>query len=263
MNVPIGCFVRPFHRFPFAEALAGIAGAGYKTLGLLGGSSDVSLDLETMSPDTVHMLVEEVAALGRSANLGTLKIRHDVDLDAAIASVRRQVEMGQRLGLTYLMTFGANHPQEYERFYAVAAAAAAHAQTLGVQVVTKPHGGCTASADEIQQTMERVGHRNFSLWYDAGNIVHYTGKDPVEDVRRVAHLVTGFCAKDCLGLKGDVMIQFGEGQVDFAGVFGALKEAGFDGPVMVECCRPGDTSARTAHHAAENRLFLEKLLAAL
>ena len=53
--------------------------------------------------------------------------------------------------------------------------------------------------------------------------------------------VSGFCAKDCAEPKGDVMIQFGAGKVDFAGVFGVLKSAGFNGPIMVECCAVGDT----------------------
>ena len=35
------------------------------------------------------------------------------------------------------------------------------------------------------------------------------------------------------------MIQFGTGKVDFAGVFATLKAAGFDGPIMVECCKIG------------------------
>jgi sugar phosphate isomerase/epimerase len=51
--------------------------------------------------------------------------------------------------------------------------------------------------------------------------------------------------------------------VDFAGVFKVLKSAGFDGPIMVECCAVGDTPEATAANARANREFLEKVLAAI
>ena len=38
------------------------------------------------------------------------------------------------------------------------------------------------------------------------------------------------------------MIQFGTGKVDFAGVFKKLKSAGFNGRIMVECCKIGETA---------------------
>jgi sugar phosphate isomerase/epimerase len=64
-------------------------------------------------------------------------------------------------------------------------------------------------------------------------------------------------------MKGDVMIQFGAGKVDFAGVFKKLKAGGFDGPVMVECCKIGETPEETTANARANREFLEKALASL
>ena len=75
--------------------------------------------------------------------------------------------------------------------------------------------------------------------------------------------VTGFCAKDCGAPKGDVMIQFGAGKVDFVAVFKTLKSAGFNGPLMVECCQIGATPEETMANARANRLFLEKVLASI
>jgi len=40
-----------------------------------------------------------------------------------------------------------------------------------------------------------------------------------------------------------------------------LKAAGFNGPVMVECCKIGQTPEETTANARTNREFLEKLLA--
>ena len=75
--------------------------------------------------------------------------------------------------------------------------------------------------------------------------------------------MTGFCAKDCGAPNGDVMIQFGAGKVDFAGVFRALAAAGFDGPIMVECCKVGATAEETMANARANRTFLENILASV
>jgi sugar phosphate isomerase/epimerase len=142
-------------------------------------------------------------------------------------------------------------------------AAAAHAQERGLKLVMKPHGGSSGAADEIQTVMKAVNHPNFKIWYDAGNIIYYTGKDPIEELKPIARHVTGFCAKDCASVKSDVMIQFGTGKVDFAGVFATLKAAGFDGPIMVECCKIGATPEETATNARANREFLEKVFATI
>jgi sugar phosphate isomerase/epimerase len=140
------------------------------------------------------------------------------------------------------------------------ARAAAYGAEKGVQVVMKPHGGSSGASDEIVAAMKKVGHPNFRIWYDAGNIIHYTGKDPVEELQPIVEYVSGFCAKDCAEPKGEVMIQFGTGKVDFAGVFKVLKSAGFSGPIMVEGCAVGETPQATAENARANREFLENVL---
>jgi sugar phosphate isomerase/epimerase len=61
--------------------------------------------------------------------------------------------------------------------------------------------------------------------------------------------------------RGDeVMIQFGTGKVDFAGLFRKLKAAGFTGPIMVEGTAVGDSVQATIANAKANREFLEKLV---
>ena len=127
----------------------------------------------------------------------------------------------------------------------------------------KPHGGISGSSDEILSVIKKVKHPNFSIWYDAGNIIYYTGKDPVAELGPVARHVTGFCAKDCGAEKSDVMIQFGTGKVNFVEVFKKLKASGFNGPVMIECCKIGETPTETTANARVNREFLEKAFSRL
>jgi sugar phosphate isomerase/epimerase len=106
-----------------------------------------------------------------------------------------------------------------------------------------------------------VGHPNFSVWYDAGNILHYTGADPIEAYAPLAKRVTGLCAKDCAGRSGEVMMTFGEGKVDLAGLLNTMAASGFDGPVMIEGIRVGKSPEETATNARANRLALERAIA--
>ena len=161
------------------------------------------------------------------------------------------------------MTFGIDDPLQFDHYFQSMARAAAYGAEKGVQVVMKPHGGSSGASEEIVAAMKKVGHPNFRIWYDAGNIIYYTGKDPIEELKPIVQYVTGFCAKDCAEPKSEVMIQFGAGKVDFAGVFKVLKSAGFAGPVMVECCAIGETPEATSANARANREFLEKVLASV
>ena len=42
-----------------------------------------------------------------------------------------------------------------------------------------------------------------------------------------------------------------------------LKQAGFNGPVMVECCAPGETTEAVTMNARKNREYLESVFKAL
>jgi sugar phosphate isomerase/epimerase len=164
--------------------------------------------------------------------------------------------------LEWLLTFGVDKKEYYEKYYKMMADAADYAQQAKIKLVMKPHGGSSGTAEEIQHCLSAVNRPNFKIWYDAGNIVYYDGKDPVEELKPIVQYVTGFCAKDCSGEKDKVMIQFGAGKVDFTAVFKELKKAGFNGPTFVECAG-GKTFAEVTESAEANRLFLEKVFASI
>jgi len=44
-----------------------------------------------------------------------------------------------------------------------------------------------------------------SIWYDAGNIIHYTGSTRSPIIRQIAPHITGFLLGDCGEVKGDVI----------------------------------------------------------
>jgi len=260
VNWPIGCFNRPWTTWSFDEALRQIKAAGYKTAGLLTRTKDEPFIGSDATPEYLARLKRRIADSGLHANMGALHTRHSIPLDDSIKETREQIDNAAGLALAYLLTFGVDKPEEYEHYYKVMGDAAAYAQERSIKLVMKPHGGSGGAADEIVAAMKAVQHPNFKIWYDAGNIIYYTGKDSVEELKPIAQHVTGFCAKDCAAIKSEVMIQFGTGKVDFAAVFGTLKAAGFDGPIMVECCKIGGTAEETMANARGNRIFLENVL---
>jgi sugar phosphate isomerase/epimerase len=260
---PIGCFNRPWTKWSFDEALDSIKAAGYQWTGLLSATKTEVLTGSAATPEYLASLKQKIASRGLKANMCALRIKNELPLADVIADTRKQIANAHTLGLQYALTFGEAKPERYGQYHKVMADAAAFGQERGIKVVMKPHGGGSGSSDEILHAIKAVGHPNFKIWYDAGNIIFYTGKDPVTELEPVAQHVTGFCAKDCGAQKGDVMIQFGTGKVDFASVFKKLKSAGFNGPIMVECCKIGATPQETTENARANRLFLEKVLASV
>lgn len=267
---PIGCFNRPWTKWSYDETLDAIKAAGYTHTGLLTPTKADPFTGSSATPAYLADLKAKVAARGLKLNLTALRVNTALELPAAIADTRKQIENGATVGIEFALTFGEDKPERYEKYFKIMADTAAFAQERGIKLVMKPHGGGSGASEEILTAIKTVGHKNFKIWYDAGNIIYYTGKDPVEELKPIVQHVTGFCAKDCSveldaagQRKPDVMIQFGAGKVDFTAVFKAMKAGGFNGPIMVECCKIGATPAETMANARANRDFLTKALASV
>lgn len=267
---PIGCFNRPWVNEPagwtYETALDGIKAASYKLTGLLTRTrQDRFIDAEA-TPEYLAALKQKIAARGLRANMAALRVKMNIPVEDGIKDLRKQIDNAKFLDLEFLLTFGTDNPKDYENYYRLMGDAAAYAQERGLKLVLKPHGGGSGAAEEIIRCLDKVRQPNFKVWYDAGNIIYYTGKDPLEQLKPIAQYVTGFCAKDCdhqntPAQPAEVFLEFGTGKVDFHAVFIELKKAGFNGPVMVECCARGKTPEETTANARKNREFLEKLFA--
>ena len=219
VNWPIGCFNRPWTKWSFDETLKQIKAAGYKSTGLLSRTREEPFIGAEATPEYLQALKARIQTAGLTASMGALRSRHDIALEDSIREVRKQVDNAHFLSLKYVLSFGTDKPEEFAHYVKVMSDAAAFAKEKDIKLVMKPHGGISGSSAEILRVIKEVNHRNFSIWYDAGNIIYYTGKDPVTEIDPIAQHITGFCAKDCGEPKGEVMIQFGTGKVDFAAVF--------------------------------------------
>ena len=260
---PIGCFNRAWTKWSYDEALDGLAEAGYKITGFLTPQGGEAFTSSAATAEYLTKLKTRIAQRGLSANMTTIRFKQDAPLEANISDLRKQIENAARLELRYMLTFGVDKPEHYENFYRLMADAAPQAEKHRIQITMKPHGGGSGASEEILRCIDKVAHPNFKIWYDAGNIIYYTGKDPVAELAPIAQYITGFCAKDCAAPKAEVMTQFGTGKVDFNAVFAKLRQARFNGPIMVEGIKVGATPAETTANARANREFIEKTLARL
>ncbi|PWU18184.1 MAG: sugar phosphate isomerase/epimerase [Verrucomicrobia bacterium] len=265
VNWPIGCFNRPWvgdkKNWGFDAALDGIKEAGYTLTGLLTRSAKEPFIGSDATPEYLAALKKKIAEHGLKVNMAALRTKNDLPLEDQISDVRRQIDNGKTVGVEFLLTFGVDNAAHLKNYLKLMQHAAAYAQERAMKLVLKPHGGESGGAEEIIRVLEQVNHPNFKIWFDAGNIIYYTGRDPADQLKPIARHVTGFCAKDCDRQKGSVWLEFGKGKVDFPAVFAVLKKAGFNGPVMVECCAPGETPEIVTANARTNRQFLEKLFA--
>ncbi|MFL6281137.1 MAG: sugar phosphate isomerase/epimerase family protein [Vicinamibacterales bacterium] len=231
-----------------------------------------------VTPDMVTALKEKLAARGMVSTVCSLSVRTDVDLAAAISAARQQITNAHALGQQFALYLGLEKEAQYIQATKVLADAAAFGKERGIKIAIKQHHGLNNTGGELVGWLRQVNHPNFGIFHDAGNVIYYTGKDPVAQLEIVGPYVVGVVAKDCLGPhflereagaasfgssvpdpRGDeVMIQFGTGKVDFAGIFKTLKTYGFNGPIFVEGTAVGDTVEQTIANARANREFLEK-----
>jgi sugar phosphate isomerase/epimerase len=257
----LGCYTRVFDQFDYPVALDAIAEAGFKYVGLMTTNTKQWVMIKTTTPP------EEVQAMKDAASkrgLKVLSVYGDFSvaesLEAGVRGLKQLIDDAVICGCPNLMLGGTTDAKLYQLYYKTIAECCDYAAAKGVGLSIKPHGGQNATGAQCRKAIDLVGKKNFGLWYDPGNIFYYSdGKlDPVADAATVGGLVVGMSVKDFLPPK-EVLVNIGEGKVDFPAVFARLKQGGFThGPLIVECLARGTLESVTAQ-ATKARLFLEKL----
>src|SRR5258708_24132662 len=143
---PIGCFNRPWAKWTFDQALKQIKAAGFKTVGLLTRTKDEPFIGADAVPQYLEALKGRIAASGLTANMGALRSRHDIELGDSIHEVRKQIDNAHFLSLKYVLSFGADKPEELEHYVKVMNDAAAYAQDKHIKLTMNPHGGISGSS---------------------------------------------------------------------------------------------------------------------
>jgi sugar phosphate isomerase/epimerase len=257
----IGCYTRVFDQFAYPVALDAMAEAGFKYVGLMTTKTKQWVMIKTTTP------VEEVQAMhqeARKRDLKVLSVYGDFSVgdsvEAGIRGLRQLIDDAAICECPNLMLGGTADERLYQVYYKTVAECCDYAAAKGVGLSIKPHGGQNATGPQCRKAIELVGKKNFGLWYDPGNVFYYSdGKlDPVADAATVDGLVVGMSVKDFQPPK-EVLVNIGEGKVNFPAVLARLKKGGFThGPLIVECLARGPLDSVKAS-ARKARLFLEQL----
>ncbi len=260
----VGIYTRPWAKFDWRVALDAIAEAGYRCAGLMTTNSRHRLVISAATtPEEAQTVGEACRKRGLrvpSVYGGGIPVAES--LGAGIAAMRTLIDNCAACGAANLLMGGTGNTDLYDRYYKAIAETCAYAAEKGVGIGIKPHGGLNATGPQCRKTVETVGHPNFRIWYDPGNIYYYSNgeRDPVEDAPTVAGLVAGMCVKDYVHPK-KVTVTPGEGRVDFPAVMKQLKAGGFtSGALLIECLAPGDETHLLAE-AKKARRFVEDLVA--
>lgn len=258
----IGCYTRPWAKYDYRVALDAIAEAGFKYAGLMTTNSKTRLVISvSTTPEEAEQVGREVKKRGMkipSVYGGGIPVQKS--LKAGIEGLRKLIDNCAACEAANLMMGGIGNEKLYDVYYKAIAECCDYAAEKGVGMSVKPHGGLNATGPQCRKTIEMVGHKNFRIWYDPGNILFYSeGKlDPVDDAATVDGLVIGMCIKDYKHPR-NVAVTPGTGLVDFPAVLARLKQGGFtSGPLVVECLDPGDLK-QTLAEAKKTRRFLEEL----
>ncbi|KPK69733.1 MAG: hypothetical protein AMJ84_08970 [Acidithiobacillales bacterium SM23_46] len=258
----IGCYTRPWAKYDYRVALDAIAEAGFNHAGLMTTKSKTGLVISTATT------LEEARQIGEEVKKRRMQIPSvygggipvNESLKTGIDALRKLIDNCAAAGARSLMMGGVGDADLYEPYYKAIAECCDYAADKGVEIVLKPHGGLNATGPQCRKAIDMVGHRNFRLWYDPGNIYFYSNRqlDPVADAATADGLVTGMCIKDYKHPK-NVNVTPGTGEVDFPAVLARLKKGGFThGPLVIETLAPGDLDA-TLEEARKARKFVEGL----
>ena len=216
---------------------------------------------QSTSPEEAQQVGEEARKRGLTVVVvygGNPPIKKS--LQAYIVGLKKLIDNCAACDGKNLMLSRVGKKERYEVYCKAIAECCDYAEAKGIGVGIKSHGKLNATGPQCRRTIEMVGHKNFRLWYDPGNIFYYsTGKiNPIADAATVDGLVVGMCVKDYQHPR-NVSLTPGTGQVDFPAVLGRLKQGGFSsGPLIIESLKPGDLK-QTLAEAKKARHFVEQL----
>ena len=240
----VGIYTRPWDKYDYRVALDAMAEAGFKHAGLMTTSTEerrLVIDA-SISVEAAEKIGQEVTQRGMeipSVYGGGFPLNES--LEAAVAGLKRLIDNCAAAGAKSLL-LGGTGEKLFDRYYETVAKCCDYAAERNLPITIKPHGGLNATGKQCRKCIEKVGHENFSLWYDPGNIFFYSkGEiDPVDDAAEVAGLVkVGMCIKDFDmvrkngELAPDVWITPGKGRVDFPRVLARLMKGGLRGGALV------------------------------
>jgi len=260
----VACYTRPWGRYEYPVVFDAIAEAGFKYVGFTGIKSKTGRVIAPATP------LEEAQKMGEEARKRGLEIPNaygggfpsSQSVKAGVDALSKMIDNCAAAGVWSVMVASLGNDQTYHQHIKAIAECCDHAAEKDVALVLKPHGGLTSTGPLLRKAVDDVGHKNFTVMYDPGNIYFYSKgeNDPVKDCTVLDGIVTGVSVKDYKHPR-QVAVTPGTGQVDFPALMARLRKGGFThGPLIIECLKPGDLPV-LLEEAKKARRFVEQLVA--
>jgi sugar phosphate isomerase/epimerase len=256
----VGCWTRPWAQYDYRTGFDAVAEAGFRYVALTGAKTRSGRVISLESS------IEEARQVGEEARRRGLTITNvyggDVALEKGTSGLRKMIDRCAAAGGWSVLLASMGDEKTYEACCRTVAECGDYATENKVAIVLKPHGGTTGTGPQLRDAFRRVGRPCFTIMYDPGNILYYSGGklDPVKDCDAVLGAVTGVSVKDFRPPK-EVMLTPGTGQIDFAALMKRLVSGGMThGPLMIETLTPGDLK-QTLQEARKAKEFVERIVA--
>jgi sugar phosphate isomerase/epimerase len=231
---PLAGHTGSYYSYTLEQALAGLAGAGYRGVELAavpGATEHVDVHGD---PAVVRALLDryglEAVSISGHSDLTT---REGLEHGLAV------VAWSERFGVPVVNTAIGGHAPDVdeseEAFLRNIGPLADAAQAAGLTIALEIHGELMASGERSRPLLDRIGHPAIKVNYDTANVEFYAGVAAVDDLPAIADRVGHVHLKDMRGAPGEWDFPaVGDGHVDFGGVIEILRGAGFEGPYSVE-----------------------------
>lgn len=222
---------------------------------------------EALIKSTVKRAADAGIQLANYSVLSDLCKEDEAEWEAEIARVCHEVDIAAQLGIprmrhdisAFRRPLGENGLEPFDRLLPRMVEGAKriteHARQLGLVTMIENHGFFVNGCDRVERVLRGVNDDNYRLLLDTGNIA-CMDEDPEVAAARLAgqaeavHLKDFYIRKrdpgdstqfDCGGhwfrslhgryLRGAIL---GQGDLDVWAMLGAIKNAGFDGPLVIE-----------------------------
>lgn len=268
----LSCSTICFRHFPLADSLAAIASLGFTHVDI-GAMPDFCphFDVLAGSAAVEGTFVRTVHASGLRAHTFTTHLGHlnlpTVDQAAALEAGRRTLRVAAELGAVGVNVNCGSHRDRVQ--YPLAADIEAVAQVIqpladeaaaaGLRLMIEaPHkGNLIRTPDEALLLRSACGRPGVQLVYDV-NHHHAAGWTPARSVARLGAACIGIVhLRDAIGRENRYPL--GSGEIDFAALFHALHEAGYDGRSSFEFTDAASTLAGNVEQLRRSLDFLATL----
>jgi L-ribulose-5-phosphate 3-epimerase len=238
MNMPnrLAATTTSYAPYLLEEALAGIAGAGFRYVELAairGIMEHVPLDAGARALGGIQRLLNRFSltpvALSAHSNLQTAK---------GVKDALRALDLCERLGIEIMNTAvgGAEDgPEDEAAFLKKIGAISDYAAERQITVTLEIHGDLTATGRRSKDLLGKIKRPNIRINYDTANCEYFGNVRAEGDLPYALPWLGLVHLKDKIG--GERVWNFpalGKGHVDFRKIVRMLKRARYTGPCSVE-----------------------------